>query len=73
MQFDENAMKKLLAESDETLWQTVRRVAEQNGIHLPAGRPSPGDMARLRAILSTRGPEDVSDAVEVLRRARGER
>lgn len=73
MQFDESAMKKLLAESDDALWQTVRRVAEQNGIHLPSGRPSPGDMARLRAILATRGPGDVADAIEVLKRARGER
>ena len=73
MQFDESAMKKLLGESDEALWQTIRAIAEQNGIRLPAGRPSPGDMARLRAILATRGPGDVKDAAEILRRAKGER
>ena len=72
MQFDESAMKKLLGESDEALWQTIRTLAGQNGIRLPAGRPSAGDMARLRAILATRGPKDVKDAEEILRRARGE-
>ena len=71
MQFDANMMKKLLAESDSDLWETVRRVATENGISLPSGRPSAGDMARLRAILASRGAGDVGDAMEILRRARG--
>ncbi len=71
MQFDANMMKELLKKSDAELWQTVRRVAEANGITLPEGTPSAGDMARLRAILGTKGPGDVAEAMEVLRRARG--
>ena len=71
MQFDANMMKKLLAESDTALWETVRAVAAENGITLPAGNPSAGDMARLRAILASRGERDVADAMETLRRARG--
>ena len=70
MQFDANMMKKLLAESDTALWDTVRSVAAEHGIPLPSGRPSAGDMARLRAILASRGAEDVTDAIEILRRAR---
>ena len=73
MRFDANMMKKLLNESDAALWQTIRAVAEQNGIPLPAGQPTAGDMARLRAILASKGAEDVTDAMEVLRRARGGR
>jgi hypothetical protein len=71
MQFDANMMKKLLAESDTALWETIRTVAAENGIPLPAGRPSAGDMARLRAILASRGERDIADAMETLRRARG--
>ncbi len=71
MQFDANMMKELLKKSDAELWQTVRTVAEANGISLPPGTPSAGDMARLRAILGTKGAGDVKDAMEVLRRARG--
>ena len=71
MRFDANMMKKLLAESDTALWETVRRVAAESGIPLPAGQPSAGDMARLRAILASRGERDVAAAVETLRRARG--
>ncbi len=71
MQFDANMMKKLLAESDTDLWETVRSFAAENGIALPVGRPSAGDMARLRAILASKGAKDVADAAEILRRARG--
>ena len=73
MQFDESAMKKLLGEGDAALWQTIRAIAAENGIRLPSGQPSPGDMARLRAILATRGPGDVGEAEEILRRVKGER
>ena len=72
MEFDSNVMKKLLTESDAALWETVRKVAAENGIALPAGQPSAGDMARLRAILAGKGAKDVADAMEVLRRARRE-
>ena len=72
MQFDANMMKSLLGKSDKELWDTVRRVAEANGITLPGDTPSAGDMARLRAILGTKGQGDVEAAMETLRRARGE-
>lgn len=72
MQFDENMMKALLSESDEALWRTIRAVAARNNVTLPAGQPSAADMARLRAILGTKGPADVEDAMRTLRRVRGE-
>ncbi len=73
MEFNANMMRDLLKKSDAELWQTVRGVAEANGITLPGGTPSAGDMARLRAILGTKGAGDVEEAMEVLRRARGGR
>ena len=73
MQFDRSMMKRLLSEGDDALWQAVRAAAEENGISLPPGQPSARDMARLRAILAGKGPEDVASAMDVLRRARGEK
>lgn len=70
MQFDNNVMKKLLLESDDALWETIRRVATENGITLPSGQPSAADMAKLRAIMAGKGAKDVGEAMEILRRAR---
>ena len=73
MQFDATMMKRLISTGDTELWQTIRTVAEQSGISLPEGQPSAADMARLRAILASKGAGDVQDAMEVLRRAHGGR
>lgn len=72
MQFDADKMKTVLMKSDRELWQIVRAVAAESGIPLSAGQPSAGDMARLRAILSTKGSQDVDEALATLRRARKE-
>jgi hypothetical protein len=72
MQFDSNVMKRLLLLDDAALWNTICRVAAENGISLPGGQPSAKDMARLRAILGSRGAGDVEEALAVLRRARRE-
>ncbi len=72
MQFDADKMKTVLMKSDTELWQIIRAVAAGSGITLPEGQPSAGDMARLRAILATKGSRDVEGALETLRRARKE-
>ncbi len=73
MQFDADKMKTVLGKSDAELWQLIRTVAAGSGISLPEGEPSPGDMARLRAILATKSSRDVDEALATLRRARKER
>ena len=72
MQFDANMMKSFLEKSDTELWQTVKAFAAQNGVTIPEGTPSAGDMARLRAILATKGSRDVDEALATLRRAHHE-
>ena len=71
MQFDAAILNELLKRDDAALWQTIRTIAAQNGIPLPEGQPSAADMARLRAILGTKGAGDVEAAAELLRRAKG--
>ena len=70
MQFDANMMKSFLEKSDTELWQTVKAFAAQNGVTIPEGTPSAGDMARLRATLAGKSGKDVNEALEILRRAR---
>ncbi len=72
MQFDADKMKTVLMKNDTELWQIVRAVAAESGISIPGGQPSAGDMARLRAILATKGSRDVDEALNTLRRARKE-
>ena len=71
MQFDAAILNELLKRDDAALWQTIRTSAAHNGIPLPEGQPSAADMARLRAILGTKGAGDAEAAAELLRRAKG--
>ena len=61
-----------LEKNDTELWQIIRAVAAKSGVTIPAGQPSAGDMARLRAILATKGSRDVDEALATLRRAHHE-
>ncbi|MBQ2719811.1 MAG: hypothetical protein IJF73_07075 [Clostridia bacterium] len=72
MQFDAKQMSALLKKSDSELWRIVSMAAKAGGISLPEGQPSAGDMARLRAILAGKSEKDVGEALDTLRRARGE-
>lgn len=68
MQFDANMMRTLLKKDDTALWGIIREMAASYGIPLPNGTPSAAEMARLRAILGTKGEADLEGAVEILRR-----
>ena len=68
MQFDANMMRTLLKKDDTALWGIIRGMAESYGIPLPNGTPSAAEMARLRAILGTKGESDLEGAIEILRR-----
>ena len=68
MQFDANMMRTLLKKDDAALWGVIRELAGGYGIPLPSTTPPAADMARLRAVLGTKGEGDVASAIEVLRR-----
>ena len=67
MQFDANMMRTLLKKDDTALWGVIWEMAKSYGISLPSGAPSAADMARLRAILGTKGEADLEGAIEILR------
>lgn len=67
MQFDANMMSTLLKKDDTALWGVIREMAKSYGISLPSGAPSAADMARLRAILGTKGEADLEGAIDILR------
>lgn len=68
MQFDANMMRTLLKKDDNALWGLIREMASAYGIPLPNTTPPAADMARLRAVLGTKGENDVEGAIEILRR-----
>lgn len=70
MQFDANMMRTLLKKDDTALWGVIREMAAAYGIPLPSDTPPAAEMARLRAVLGTKGAADVEGAAEILRRYR---
>lgn len=65
MEIRPEILERLLAESDERLWETVRRVAVMNNITLPATPPAHGDMENLRACLKN-GTFGYEEAMRIL-------
>ena len=55
MEIRPETLEKLLAESDERLWETIRKVGVMNNITLPLTPPSGEEMAKLRLILRSGG------------------
>ena len=65
MEIRPEVMERLLSESDERLWETVRKLAVMNNITLPLTPPSHTDMENLRAILRG-GALDYEGAMRIL-------
>ena len=65
MEIRPEVMERLLAESDERLWETVRRVAVMNNISLPLTPPSHADMEKLRSSLKG-GAFSYEEAMRIL-------
>lgn len=69
MEIRPEMLERLLSESDDRLWETVRRVAVMNNIALPATPPTHGDMEKLRACLKT-GTFGYDEAMRILSKHR---
>ena len=67
MEIRPEILERLLNESDERLWETVRRVAVMNNITLPASPPPKAQMEQLRTILRA-GSLKYEDAIGILSR-----
>ena len=68
MNFDASALERLLAQSDERLWQTISRIASMNGISLPSAAPPSSEMAKLRTLLASAESTSYEDALKTLER-----
>ncbi len=66
MQFDSDALHKLLAHSDEELWMVIRQIAKANGISIAEAPPPKAEMAKLRELLSGAGGTDYQSALSML-------
>ena len=67
MEIRPEILERLLNESDERLWETIRRVGVMNNITLPMTPPSKEEMERLRGILK-QGSINYDEAIGVLSR-----
>ena len=65
MEIRPEVMERLLSESDERLWETVRKLALMNNITLSLTPPPHADMEKLRAILRS-GALDYEGAMRIL-------
>ncbi len=66
MNFDASALERLLAQSDDRLWQTITKIATMNGISLPSAAPPSNEMAKLRTLLSGAEGTSYEDALKTL-------
>ena len=67
MEIRPEILERLLAESDERLWETIRRVGVMNNVSLPASPPPKAEMDQLRGILRA-GSLNYEEAVGILSR-----
>lgn len=66
MQLDKNTLQKLLMQNDAQLWQTIRVIAAQSGIDLPAQSLGQSDMASIRSALGRATDADINRAMKIL-------
>ncbi len=66
MQFDPNALKMLLAQSDEELWSIICRIADANGIKIANTPPPKNEMTQLRTLLSGAEQTDYQKALAMI-------
>ena len=65
MEIHPEMLERLLAQSDEDLWETVKKIAAMNNISLPLPPPSHSDMEKLRTGLKS-GAIGYEDAMRIL-------
>jgi hypothetical protein len=71
MQLNKESLNKLLMQSDEQLWQTIKMIASSAGFKLDKA-PSPSEMQALRAALSGASDDDIKFALGKLGQNRGQ-
>ena len=70
MNFDPNAMKRLISLDDASLWGEICRIAAGAGITLAKNPPPHEEMEKLRQMMSGCGQADVATAMQTLARYR---
>lgn len=76
MQFDREALNRLLSLSDNQLRFVMTKLAAENGVDLSALRISTDDLDGARRVLNSASDEEIgriAEQIEAARRARGSR
>ena len=66
MDFDTNALNRLLSQSDERLWQMICKIGALNGISISEAMPPKEEMTKLRALLSNAENADYAQAIATI-------
>lgn len=66
MNFDTNALERLLSQPDEKLWQMICKIAALNGISLSVTPPPKEEMVKLRSLLAGAEGADYEKAMKTL-------
>ena len=66
MDFKPEVLEKLLLQSDERLWEMIRRVGTMNGVAIAESPPPAEEMNRLRHLLRS-GTINKEQAIEILK------
>lgn len=66
MDFDANALERLLSQPDERLWQMICKIAALNGISLSQSMPPKEEMAKLRTLLSGAESASYNEALSIV-------
>lgn len=67
MDIKPEVLEKLLSQSDERLWEMIRKVGAMNGVSLSQSPPPKAEMDRLRQLLRS-GALSKEQAMEILRK-----
>lgn len=66
MRIDKDKLQKMASMSDEELWMTVCRVANDHGLKLPSAVPPSEDMARLRGTIKGADKINLGEAMRII-------
>lgn len=69
MQLNRDTLNRLLSQSDDALWKTIRSIAAAAGLKIDR-TPTPSEMQALRAALSGASDRDIKSALDALKAAK---
>ena len=66
MDFDTNALNRLLSLPDDKLWQMICKIASHSGVSISSAMPPREEMTKLRSLLSGAENVDYNQALSII-------